>query len=214
MVDEVLSTAIVSSYHYDWLIDSGETHHMCLHRNLYSTYQSIDDGVVYMGNDVTCKTIGIGSIRIKMFDGTVRTLSDVRHVPDLRNNLISMGVLDSCGYKGIVQGGVLKISKGILNVMKANEVGNLYKLEGRTKIDQAGVASEDVGESTRLWNQQLGHISEKGMKVLVDLKLLCSLKSMDSKFFEHCIYRKQARQKFKPGKHTSKGIPNYIHSDL
>ena len=105
---------------------------MCLHRNWYSTYQSIDDGVVYMGNDVTCKTVGIGSIRIRMFDGIVRTLTNVRHVPDLKKNLISLGVLDSSGYKGSVHGGVLKISKGILIVMKANRVGNLYKLEGRT----------------------------------------------------------------------------------
>ena len=36
-----------------------------------------------MGNNVTCKTIGIESIRIKMYDGIVRTLTDVRHVPEL-----------------------------------------------------------------------------------------------------------------------------------
>ena len=214
MVDEVLSTSNVSQYHYDWLIDSGASHHMCLHRNWFSTYQSIDDGVVYMGNDVTCKTVGIGSIRIRMFDGIVRTLTDVRHVPDLRKNLISLGVLDSSGHKGSVQGGVLKISKGILIVMKANKVGNLYKLEGRTEIDHAGVASENAGEFTRLWHQRLGHISERGMKVLADRKLLPSLKTVDLKFCEHCVYGKQARQKFKTGKHTSKGILDYIHSDL
>ena len=193
MVDEVLSTSNISQYHYDCLIDSGASHHMCLHRNWYSTYQSIDDGVVYMGNDVACKTVGIGSIRIRMFDGIVRTLTDVRHVPDLRKNLISLGVLDSSGHKGSVQGGVLKISKGILIVMKANKVGNLYKLEGRTEIDHAGVASENAGEFTRLWHQRLGHISERGMKVLADRKLLPSLKTVDLKFCEHCVYGKQAR---------------------
>ena len=103
-----------------------------------------------MGNNVTCKTVGIGSIRIKMYDGIVRTLTDVRHVPELRKNLISMGVLDDVGYKFAVQGGVMKISKGILVVMKANRVGNLYKLEGRTKIDQAMVASVGAADFTSL----------------------------------------------------------------
>ena len=52
------------------------------------------------------------------------------------------------------------------------------------------------------------------MKVLADRKLLPSLKTIDFKFCEHCVYGKQARQKFKTGKHTSKGILDYIHSDL
>jgi hypothetical protein len=49
-----------------------------------------------------------------MYDGYVRTLTDVRHVPELRKNLISLGVLDFAGYKCTVQGGVLKVFKGIL----------------------------------------------------------------------------------------------------
>jgi len=37
-----------------------------------------------MGNDVACKTVGIGSVHMKIFDRHVRTLRDVRHVPDMR----------------------------------------------------------------------------------------------------------------------------------
>jgi len=98
--------------------------------------------------------------------------------------------------------------------MKANKVGNLYKLEGRTEIDQATVASVGATDFTHLWHRWLGHISERRMKVLADRKLLPSLKCVDLKFCEHCVYGKQARQKFKSGKHTSKGILDYIHSDL
>ena len=52
------------------------------------------------------------------------------------------------------------------------------------------------------------------MKVLAGRKLLPNLKSVDLKFCEHCIYGKQAKQKFKFRKHNSKGILGYIHSDL
>ena len=34
-----------------------------------------------------------------MFDGVIRTLTDVRHVPELKKNLISLGALNSCGHK-------------------------------------------------------------------------------------------------------------------
>lgn len=40
----------------------------------------------------------MGTVRIKMYDGVVRTL-EVRHVPELRKNLISLSLLDSHGYR-------------------------------------------------------------------------------------------------------------------
>jgi hypothetical protein len=116
---------------------------MCLHRHWFITYQSIDDGVVYMRNDISSKVVGIGSIRIKMFDGTVKILTDVRHVPDLRKNLISLGVLDIGGYKTIIQGGVMKLYKRILLVMKAKKVGDLFLLEGRIELDHPTTVSEN-----------------------------------------------------------------------
>jgi len=54
---------------------------MCLYRNWFSTYKSIDDGVVFMGNHFSCKIVVVGRIHIKMNDGTIRTLIDVIHVP-------------------------------------------------------------------------------------------------------------------------------------
>jgi hypothetical protein len=79
------------------LLDSGSSSHMCLHRNWFSTYQSIDDGVVFMGNYFSCKIVGVGRVQIKIHDGFERTLTNVRQFPELRKNLISLGVLDSTG---------------------------------------------------------------------------------------------------------------------
>ena len=71
-----------------------------------------------MGNDASCKVAGIGNIIIKMFDGVVRTLCDVRHVSDLRKNLISLGTLDCNGFSYKSTNGVMKVSKGAMRVMK------------------------------------------------------------------------------------------------
>jgi hypothetical protein len=57
---------------------------MCSHRNWFISYQSVDEGVVFMGNAIPCKTIGVGSIRTRMFDGIVKELTDVRYVPKLK----------------------------------------------------------------------------------------------------------------------------------
>ena len=57
-------------------------------------------------------------MKIKMFDGVVRVLSNVRHVLELRKNLISLGVLDDLCYSYSSKGGIMKITKGALMVMK------------------------------------------------------------------------------------------------
>ena len=67
-----------------------------------------------MGNNMPCKIIGIGSIKIRIDDGIFRTLSNVWHVPNLKKNLISLGTLDSNGYKFSAKGGVLRVTKGLL----------------------------------------------------------------------------------------------------
>ena len=78
-----------------WLLDSGCTYHMCPRREWFDTYKTVDGGSVRMGNDSVCQIIGIGNVRMMMHDGQERTLSNVRHVPDLTKNLLSLGALEA-----------------------------------------------------------------------------------------------------------------------
>ena len=111
----------------EWILDSGCTYHMCPNRDWFSTYESVSKGVILMGNNASCKIVGVETIKIRMFDGIVRTLGDVRHVPDLKKNLISLNTLDSRGYRYIGECGFLKISKESLVVMKGQkQTSNLY----------------------------------------------------------------------------------------
>jgi hypothetical protein len=57
-------------------------------------------------------------------------------------------------------------------------------------------------------------MSEQGLKVLTNRKLLPSLKSLKLDFCKHCVYGKQNRQRFKTERHNSEGILDYIHSDV
>ena len=81
-----------------WILDSTCSYHMTPNKDWFNTYRSINSGSVLMGNDASCKVARIRNIRIKVFDGVVRTLCDVRHVLDLRKNLISLGTLDCNGF--------------------------------------------------------------------------------------------------------------------
>ena len=64
-----------------------------------------------MGDDRPCNMKEIGTIRIKIFDGIVRELKEVRYVPQLKRNLISVGALEKIGLVVSIRDGVLKIPK-------------------------------------------------------------------------------------------------------
>ena len=81
-----------------------------------------------MGNDALCKTIGIGNIRMRMFDGQVRTLTNVRYVSDLKKNLLSLGALKVRGYKFSGADRGIKVIKGSMMILKEERTINLYKM--------------------------------------------------------------------------------------
>ena len=60
-----------------WVLDSVCSFHVTPHKDWFNTYKLVNCGSVLMGNDATCKVVGIGIIKIKMFDNVVRTLREV-----------------------------------------------------------------------------------------------------------------------------------------
>ncbi|KAG8480835.1 hypothetical protein CXB51_025306 [Gossypium anomalum] len=149
----------------EWILDSGCTFHMSPNRDWFTTYETVSEGVVLMGNNASCKIAGVGTIKVKMFDGVVRTLSDVRYVPELKRNLISLSTLDSKGYRYTAESG------------------------GSTVTGDAAVASSSLSDDdiTKLWHMRLGHMSENGMVELSKRGLLDGQGICKLNFCEHCV---------------------------
>nr|GEW27184.1 retrovirus-related Pol polyprotein from transposon TNT 1-94 [Tanacetum cinerariifolium] len=108
------------------IVDSGCTFHMIPHRSWFTTYESFNGSNVYMGNHSICPVIGKGIIQVKRHDGVVRTITGVRHVRNLKSNLISLSTLEANGCKYSGEGGVMKIFKGALVLMKAIQSGYMF----------------------------------------------------------------------------------------
>jgi hypothetical protein len=168
-----------------------------------------------MGNDATCTIIGMGTIKIKISDGVVRTLEEVRHISDMRKNLISLGTLDSKGYSYKSENGIMKVSKGAMIVMTGQKISsNVYKLLGNTILGGVAAVAESEDDDTLLWHMRLGHMSERGMRELHKRNLLTGIKSCKLDFCKYCIMGKQCRVRFKTATHKTKGILDYVHSDI
>ena len=89
-------------------------------------------------------------------------LEKVRHIPDLRRNPISIGQLDD-GHAILFVGGTWKVTKGVRVLARGKKTGTLYM----TSSPRDTIAVADASTDTSLWHRRLGHMSEKGMKMLL-----------------------------------------------
>ncbi|BBH07646.1 Toll-Interleukin-Resistance domain family protein [Prunus dulcis] len=136
---------------------------------------------------------------------------DVRHIPDLRKNLISVGQLASEGYTTIFHGDDWKISKGAMMVARGKKSGTLYMTAGA----RCSIAIAAGNEYPNMWHQRLGHMSEKGMKIMHSKGKLPGLESVEIDMCEDCIYGKQKRVSFQTsGRTPKKERLELVHSDV
>ena len=90
-------------------------------------------------------------------------IGEGRHIPELRRNLISVRQLDDEGHAILFVGGTWKVTKGARVLAHGKKTGTLYMTSSPRNTIAVAVASTD----TSLWHCKLGHMSEKGMKMLL-----------------------------------------------
>ncbi|GJU52716.1 retrovirus-related pol polyprotein from transposon TNT 1-94 [Tanacetum coccineum] len=118
------------------------------------------------------------------------TLKDVRYIPGLKKRLISVGQLDEEGYHVGFEDQQWKVTKGSLVVARGNKRGSLYMVE--VPSDRINAAIDGWG-NTALWHQRLGHMSEKGMKILASKGRIPDLQKTVVGFCEPCVLGKQKK---------------------
>ncbi|EOY07366.1 Adenine nucleotide alpha hydrolases-like superfamily protein [Theobroma cacao] len=113
----------------DWYLDFASATHICYQKNCFDLLQEGVTGNLTLGNKSIVKVMGLVVVKIKMFDGVVRSLGGVAYVPKMHKNLISLSLLDSKGYGYSACDGVVKVTQGDMVLMRGNLHNGLYHLE-------------------------------------------------------------------------------------
>ena len=89
-----------------WFLDSGASFHMTGDKNLFSTLEEKDLQILIgMGNDEKYSVSGVGTVIFQREHGAHLTLTDVKYVPGLKRNLVSITMLEDRGYDVIFSKG-------------------------------------------------------------------------------------------------------------
>ena len=91
-VAEVLTVA-EGRIHSSWIMDSGCSFHVTSNAD-WLVDMGDAEGTVSLGNDHICYVKAVGSVRFHMDDGSVKILSDVRYILEIKRNLILLGLLE------------------------------------------------------------------------------------------------------------------------
>lgn len=197
----------------DWVVDSGATIHATSRRDFFSSYTHGDFGSAKMGNNETSKVIGIGDVCLETGMGARLFLKGVKHIPDLRLNLISTGKLDDEGYCNTFMNGIWKLTKGSLVVAKGKKCSSLYIMSASVPAERINAVNDE--EMTNLWHKRLSHISEKGLAILRKKEYIPGIQKNHLVKCVHCLAGKQNRVSFKSSTPSRKSSPlDLVHSDV
>lgn len=149
---ELLAKLDHGCYH-DWIVDSGASFHVTLHREWLSTYNNGKNGRVHLGNNYACDIVGKGNIKFTYANGSSFVLKNVRHISKLTKDLISTGHLDDRDYQTTFGFQSWKIQKRSMVLASGAKCGTWYPLHVLGETDN--IVAITMQPSTSLWHWQL-----------------------------------------------------------
>ena len=147
-----------------------------------------------LGNDTSLTVQGKGNIRIEIH-GIKQVITGVFFVPELKNNLLSIGQLQEKGLVVLMQHGKCKIyhpKKGL--IIETEMASNImFIVIGRCPpLNEESYFSSMTKNQTHLWHCRYNHLSWNGLKVIQRKNMVDGLPQLKapSKICEDCLIGK------------------------
>ncbi|GJS54337.1 retrotransposon protein, putative, ty1-copia subclass [Tanacetum coccineum] len=145
----------------------GCSYHMTPRLDILFDFLECDGGSVQLGDNRECKIRGIGKVRVQLRDGSSFVLNNVRYIPELKRNLISLATLEKEGFTIKMQSDKVKVINGSRVVLSGTRRDNwVYLLDGHAMASELNASVEEKDSLAQVWHKRLGHISEAGLQVL------------------------------------------------
>ena len=199
-----------------WYLDSGCSNHMTKNESIFCSLDR-SKTKVKIGNGDFMEAVGKGTIAIDTKKGK-RYINDVLLVPNIDQNLLSVGQMIEKGYSLHFEGNSCTIydkqdkSFQIAKVkMKENRC---FPIQWKYASNVAMLAQTD---ESWLWHRRFGHFNFHGLKILKQKNMMRDLPTIKeiNTVCEGCMLGKQHRQPFPSGKTWRAKKPlELVHTDV
>jgi transposase InsO family protein len=192
---------------------------MCGKKELFDVFNEEFKDSVKLGNDASLQVQGKGSIRMEI-DGIMHVITEVFYVPDLKNNLLSIGQLQEKGFAVLMQHGTCKIfhpNRGLI-IETAMSHNRMFILIAKYESKEQKCFVSLITDQSHLWHCRYGHLGWTGLQVLQHKKMVEGMPqqfSIPSKVCEDCFVGKQRRDPFpKVSTWRASSILQLVHADI
>lgn len=150
-----------------WFLDSGCSNHMTGDK---SWFVELDEGYkhsVRLGNSSRMAVQGKGKIRFEV-EGITQVVTDVYYVPNLTNNLLSIGQLQEKQLTFVIKNGVCKIyhhQRGLI-VDTQMTINRMFLVYATKKPIPGSCLKVEEGETESLWHRRYGHLNTKSIQLM------------------------------------------------
>jgi hypothetical protein len=210
-----VATCFVSKHASDcWLIDSGCTNHMTNDVNLFKHLDKSSVSKVRIGNGEYIPVKGKGTVAIEGNSG-IKLISDVLFVPEIDQNLLSVGQLLEKGYSVVFKNKHCLISDPTgLEIFTIKMQGKSFSLDW---MEEETAAVSNTTNEADLWHKRMGHFNQAALVHMQRRKMVRGVPSLEEKITVcvSCQYGKQHRLGFPQNKawRASEKL-QLIHTDV
>lgn len=209
----------------EWYVDSGATQHMTKSEHFVHGKQKSEHDQITVANNNKLTVACVGDIPMTLTNGKSKidsTLKNVKCVPDLCTNLLSVSQMAKKGHSIIFKSDYCHIfDKNRKLIASASMVNDLYRLNGQAKENNSTNSESEpykaliAKTSSAIWHRRMGHICQSNLKKVKNSTIGMECNEIKDKInCKVCAIGKQSRAPFKHTGTHAKAILELVHSDI
>ncbi|KAK3032244.1 LOW QUALITY PROTEIN: hypothetical protein RJ639_035537 [Escallonia herrerae] len=160
----------------------GYSNHMAANKNVFLDMDNTFKSHVKLGNGVLVEAKGKGTIGVQTNYGS-RFIRDVLLVPELDQNLLSVGQLWEHGYKldFLGDGCIIYDNGKPRKVVKKIKMQSNRSFPFTLKYMKSIALKVEIKDESWLWHRRLGHLNFQGLKLLSQKGMVQGLPTIEDK---------------------------------
>jgi hypothetical protein len=205
-----------------FILDSGCSHHLAKDVSSFCEYRPKSSGNITTASGEAMPIRGIGKVPLNAGGKSIK-LSDVKHVPALDSNLMSVSTLDKGGRSVLFGGGLTWVIPGHFKDflplgMKPLIAGKLED-DGLYYVGNRQAGNALVAKVTPvIWHNRLGHLSKGALhklgNITMDLKMDRHVEQVDTGVCEGCMKGKMHCLPFPTTSTVVENVGDIVCQDL
>ncbi|XP_004488901.1 uncharacterized protein [Cicer arietinum] len=149
-----------------WYLDTRCSNHMTEHKEWFVIIDKKVKREIKFIDNITMTTEGVGKVLIQRRDDKQSFICDVWYVPNMKNNLLSLGQLLEKGYSMNMENGQMKMFESSKRLVLKTPLSKNITFKMEIQISENQCLATEVRSEDWLWHQRFGHLNFRSLQML------------------------------------------------